>query len=175
MDPQDCGDKRNPFQDYWEQELQREGVNPTYLHFLLKSLKAMEATIEATVVPFSIVPRSAYQEWCLQADPKKFHKFKGKVYDKNGVRTKVICKNWVFFEQATSKLILPNGFLSGLPFAPSSKLVAAVHAIQSRTDLTEEQKEKQCNEAFDKEIDANSTGNHYRNHVIRASNPYGHV
>jgi len=157
-----------PCQDFWEQELQRERDNPTYLRFLHNSLKSVDmAFTHATSVE-----KDVYKEWCLQADPKRFHKFKSKIYNKNGVRSRVICKNWVFLEQATSNLILPEGFLIG--GVPLSKLGAASLAIRSRTDLTEEQKEEQCNDVFNQAVVANQTGNHYRNHYIRARNPYGH-
>lgn len=155
--------------DVWEQELQREGDNPTYLRFLRNSLKALEERRGLVCID-----KSTYQEWCLQADPKKFHKFKGYVMSKQGVKSRVICKDWVFSEKATSKVILPMDVFQACRRVPMSMFGAAIIAIRSRTDLTEEQKEEQVQEVFDKEIEANQAGNHYRNHYIRARNPYGH-
>merc|ERR1712226_433023 len=164
MESQDC---ENPLQNFWEQELQRERDNPTYLFFLLNSLKALESAEHVTCVG-----RSTYQEWCLQVNPKKFNKFKDTLYDKRGVASRVICKDGVFLERATSAVCMPDHFVrDGVPL---SKLGASTIAIHSRADLTEEQKEEQVDEVLTKEQVANRTGNHYRNHYIRASNPYGH-
>jgi len=160
-------DERLPYQDFWEQELQREKDNPTYLLFLFNSLKALESAEHVTCVP-----RSGYQEWCLQVNPKKFKSFKGRLYDQNNVASRVICKDGVFLERATSNVCMPDHFVrDGVPL---SKLGASTIAIHSRADLTEEQKEEQVDEVLTKEQVANQTGNHYRNHYIRASNPYGH-
>jgi len=158
------------FQDFWEQELQREADNPTYLCFLGSSLIAYHK--QQAPRRSSNVDKRSYQEWCLQVNPKRFHKFKSNIVNKNGVIWRVVCKDWVFYEKATSKIILPH--VLALYVAPPSKLGATLGAIQSRTDLTEEQKEAQSLEVFKNELDANLTGNHYRNHYIRASNPYGH-
>lgn len=157
------------YQDVWEQEFQREGDNPTYLRFLAKSLAAL---LESGGNSCSQIDKITYQEWCLQADPKKFHKFKANIVNKQGVKSRVICKDWVFSEKASSKVILPHAVFPRA--VPLTRLGATLGAIRSRTDLTEEQQEAQVLEVFDKEIDANQTGNHYRNHYIRASNPYGH-
>lgn len=158
--------------DVWTQEFQREADNPTYLRFLANSLVAVNSSRIDGVDGVTQIDKSTYQEWCLQADPKKFHKFKANIVDLNGVKVRVICKDWAFSEKASSKVILPHVVFP--PEVPLMGLGVTLAAIRSRNDLTEEQKAAQVLEVFDKEIDANQTGNHYRNHYIRARNPYGH-
>lgn len=125
------------------------------------------------------IPVAMYREWCIQASrvEPRLHKFKGRLYDKRGVCISVRCvraaDSFIFFEKVTRQWVTPDVYAS-CKTVPCNGYGALVQAVQRRTDLTDEQKERAEQVLFDSQIEANRTGNHYRNHHIRASNPYGH-
>lgn len=127
----------------------------------------------------TVIPVEMYREWCLRASrvEPRLHKFRGRLHDKRGVGVSVRCARaadaFIFFEKVTAQWVTPDVY-AACKKVPCNGYGALVQAVQRRTDLTDEQKEIVEQELFDFQVKANRTGNHYRNHYIRASNPYGH-
>lgn len=161
------------------QEIQQEIPSAIYCVFLKVCLNMIPRLPLKSLV---VIPVHLYRDWCSRLNSlgmSKHHKFKASLNDKRGVKASVRCfSGLLFVERQSGKLIIPN-VLSRINFNGGVRLILStvgrrLEAISSRTDLDQQQKDALQQQVFDQAIEENRTGNHYRNHIVRARNPYGH-
>lgn len=157
-----------------QQELQQEIPHLVYCVFIFVCY--LIVTPEMYLV---MVPGHKYRGWCSEITRlgKKYHKFKAVLRNKRGVKSSIRCAGGLgFVERKSGRIIIPDvmGRVDPSSRVPISKVGRELISISSRTDLNDEEKEALISGVFDQAIEGSQTGNHYRNHYVRASNPYGH-
>lgn len=172
-DGDDC-----PLQQAFQQEIQQEIQQdlPSLVYCLFICVCHMITTDSGFYV---VVPVHTYRDWCSEITRlgKKYHKFKAVLRNKSGVKSSIRCSGGVgFVERKSGNFIIPD-VLSRVDPAfrvPVSKVGRENISIASRSDLNDEEKVALLEGVFDRVIEGNQTGNHYRNNYVRARNPYGH-
>merc|ERR1712226_243825 len=165
-------------------ELQRKAeVNMDYVISLVKCRDIFD-TLDthdnlANNLYITSVSVGIYRKWCDEARHlrPKVHKFRDRLQDKRGVAVSIRCvkvdDGFIFKEKASGQLCMPNILRSVKKFEVSI-LGSMFSFIQQEPELDEEQKDVLQDAVFYDIVSSNHTGNHYRNHYVRATNPYGH-
>lgn len=176
--PNDDGDIQIEFDKAILRELYRKAeANLDYVNSVVK----LRAIFDARVVDMSMttVPVEIYREWCVEARRlfPKVHKFRDRLADKRGVAVSVRCvkveDSFIFKEKTSLQLCVPD-VIRCVPQIPTSIFGLLSMSITQQPDLDEEQKDDLVEDVFRVVVASNRTGNHYRNHYVRANNPYGH-
>lgn len=160
-------------------ELQRKAeVNMDYVNSLIKCRDIFD-THDNLAMYITSVSVEIYRKWCDEARRlrPKVQKFRDRLQDKRGVAVSIRCvkvdDGFIFKEKASGQLCMPNILRSVKKFDVSI-LGSMFSFIQQEPELDEEQKDVLQDAVFYDIVSSNHTGNHYRNHYVRATNPYGH-
>ena len=151
-------------------------ITPEHLELFDKQFK----TLTVKNIKQTVIPDILYERMMEKAITTKPSKFKEHILSKRGEKTRVRFKAGLLYEN-NGTLIIPTAIIMKRSQEGEIKFTSFLGLLTTVGSSPEFQKEfpsinieelKQY--AFDKEVRDNATGNHYRNHFVKAKNPYGH-